>query len=120
MSDLTETLERVLQIKGSVAAALVDRSSGMCLGHVGGNGLDLELAAASATEVLRAQEQTVKSLQLQDRVEDILVVLGKHYHILRALPGDSPLFLYVILSRDLANLALTRRHIESLAAELQV
>jgi hypothetical protein len=108
MATVTDALKEVLRIDGALCAALVDSNSGMMLGSVG-SGVDLELAAAGNTEVMRSKLKTMKSLALDDKIEDIIITLGKQYHILRPLQAKTGIFIYVVLDRAKANLALARR-----------
>ncbi len=62
MATVDETLKGALEIEGAIAAALVDYESGMCLGSVGGGTLDLEIAAAGNTDVVRAELRTLQRL----------------------------------------------------------
>ena len=62
-----ELLNQLMQTEGAMCAALVDYNSGMLLESVG-SGLDLELAAAGNTEVVRAKMKTMKSLNLNDDI----------------------------------------------------
>ncbi|MEM4986982.1 hypothetical protein V8G57_06225 [Collimonas sp. H4R21] len=110
MSNMTVIVEALLDIDGALAAAIVDSNSGMILGS-GGSGVDLELAAAGNTEVVRAKLKTMKSLGLQDTIEDILITLGKQYHILRPIDKHEGLFIYVVLDKSKSNLALARRKV---------
>lgn len=110
MSNMTVIVEALLDIDGTLAAAIVDSNSGMILGS-GGSGVDLELAAAGNTEVVRAKLKTMKSLGLQDTIEDILITLGKQYHILRPIDKHDGLFIYVVLDKSKSNLALARRKV---------
>ena len=108
MASIKQTLEDVLTIDGAMCAAVVDAGSGMILGSVG-SGVDLEIAAAGNTEVVRAKIKTMRALGLNDVIEDMLITLGKQYHIIRPSVGKEGLFLYVVLDKQRANLALARR-----------
>src|SRR5580704_3538193 len=71
--------------------------------------LDLDVAAAGNTEVIRAKMRTMESLRLDDAIEDILITLRKQYHLIRLLKNsrdEQGLFLYLVLERQKANLAL--------------
>ena len=82
MAGLNESLNALMGIDGAQAVALVDYESGMLLGEAGA-GMDMEVAAAGNTEVIRAKMKTAASLNLNDSIEDILISLGKAYHIMR-------------------------------------
>jgi hypothetical protein len=117
MATVTDSLKDLLKIDGAMCAALVDANSGMMLGSAG-QGLDLELAAAGNTEVVRAKLRTMKSLGLSDAIEDILITLGKQYHIIRPVQAKAGIFLYVVLDKGKANLALARRACQDSEAAL--
>jgi hypothetical protein len=108
MATVNDALNVLLKVDGAMCAALVDYGSGMLLGQAGG-GLDLELAAAGNTEVVRAKMKVMQSLNLGDTIEDILITLGKQYHIIRPIRAKNGLFLYFVLDRAKSNLALARR-----------
>lgn len=108
MATVADSLKQLLRTDGAMCAALVDANSGMMLGSAG-TGLDLELAAAGNTEVVRAKLKTMQILGLNDTIEDILITLGKQYHIIRPLQAKAGIFLYVVLDKAKANLAMARR-----------
>ncbi|MER8071616.1 MULTISPECIES: hypothetical protein [unclassified Streptomyces] len=110
-------------IDGALGAALVDYSSGMALGTVGGGkDLDLTVAAAGNTDVVRAKVRTMEMLGMKDEIEDILITLGNQYHLIRLLKGrgNSGLFLYLALDKSRANLAMARHQLMRIEAELEV
>ena len=78
-------------------------TAGCPLGALGGGKyLDLDVAAAGNTEVIRAKMRTMESLRLDDTIEDILITLGKQYHLIRLMASSDAtgnLFLYLALDR---------------------
>jgi hypothetical protein len=108
MATVNESLKDLLRVDGALCSALVDSNSGMMLGS-NGTGLDLELAAAGNTEVVRSKLKTMKSLGLNDSIEDILITLGKQYHIIRPVQAKAGIFIYLVLDRVKSNLAMARR-----------
>lgn len=117
MANIPQSLDEIMSIDGAIAAALVDSSSGMMLGSAG-TGVDLEVAAAGNTEVVRAKLKTMSLLKLKDNIEDILITLNKQYHIIRLIANKPGLFLYIVLDRSRANLALARRKVSDVELEL--
>lgn len=111
------SLDALSAIDGFVAAALIDSDSGLALATLG-TGVDLDLAAAGNTEVIRAQRKVAAALKLNDGVEDLLISLGKQYHLLRPLDRNDKLFLYVVLDRKKANLAMARHELKAFEKEL--
>jgi hypothetical protein len=120
MANAKECLAKLMEIEGIIGACIVDSNSGMMLGSAGGGILNLELAAAGNTEVVRAKRKTMKSLNLSDPIEDILITLGRQYHLMRPLSTNDALFIYVALDRSRANLALARHQLSAAERDLAV
>lgn len=120
MATVKEILPKLSQMDGFIGASVVDSSSGMSLGSVGGNGIDLEAAAAGNTEVVRAKRKTMRALDLRDTIEDILITLGNAYHVIRPLASNDALFVYLVLDRSKANLAMARHQLRSIEKDLVV
>ncbi|MBO0653998.1 MULTISPECIES: hypothetical protein [Streptomyces] len=110
-------------IDGAIGVALVDYGSGMALGTLGGSqSLDLNVAAAGNTDVVRAKLRAMEMLNIQDTIEDILITLGGQYHLIRLLTGrgGQGLFLYLALDAKRANLAMARHQLRRIESELEV
>jgi hypothetical protein len=122
--NIETALKEAMTIDGAVGASLVDWDSGMSLGALGGGKyLDLDVAAAGNTEVIRAKMRTMESLRLDDTIDDILITLQKQYHLIRLLKsnrGEQGLFLYLVLDRQKANLALARHQLRQIESELTI
>jgi lipopolysaccharide export system protein LptC len=119
MADIKSSLAELLTIDGAKCTSLVDSSSGMVLGQEG-SGVDMELAAAGNSEVVKAKMKTMKNLGLKVNIEDILITLDDQYHIIRPMVNQKGLFIYLVLDKEKANLALARRKVQNVESELTV
>ena len=119
MANVAESLKAILSIDGAMGCALVDVDSGMALGTAG-SGLNLEVAAAGNTEVVRAKLRVAKSLGITGGIEDILITLQEQYHLIRPLTKKGTLFLYVVIDRKKGNLAMARYKVSEVEAALIV
>ena len=117
MSTIKQSLDELLTLDGALCAAVVDSSSGMMLGSAG-SGVDLEVAAAGNTEVMRAKLKTMRALGLNDVIEDILITLGKQYHLIRPLSRKEGVFIYFVLDKAKSNLAIARRKMQDIEKDL--
>ena len=119
MANLNDSLNELMTMDGAMCAAVVDYNSGMMLGSVG-TGVDLELAAAGNTEVVRAKMKTMKALGLNDSIDDILITLGKQYHIIRPSQKLAGIFVYYVLDKARSNLALARRKVADVESNMSM
>jgi hypothetical protein len=119
MATIKQVLEELMTVDGALCGAVVDYQSGMMLGSVG-SGVDLEVAAAGNTEVVRAKMKTMRALGLNDVIEDMLITLGKHYHIIRPMARKEGVFIYFVLDKAKSNLALARRKVQDIEKELSL
>ncbi|MBP2328285.1 hypothetical protein JOF56_008670 [Kibdelosporangium banguiense] len=122
--NIDTALKEAMSIAGAVGVALVDYDSGMSLGTSGGGDwLNLDIAAAGNTEVVRSKLRVMSALALNDNIEDILITLHRQYHLIRlmdSVKSRTSLFLYLVLERERANLALARHYLKQIESDLVV
>lgn len=118
MSNLSDTTQGLMSIDGALGCAIVDYTSGMLLASEGA-GVDLELAAAGNSEVVKAKMSTMKSLGITGSIEDILITLDTQVHIIRPSVSNEGLFIYLVLDKVKSNLALARRKTSDLEKDLK-
>jgi hypothetical protein len=84
--------------------------------------LDLTVAAAGNTEVVRAKMRTMEMLKMNDTIEDILISLGRQYHLIMPLTSraGAGLFLYLALDKTRGNLALARHQLRTVADNIEL
>ncbi len=110
------SLEEAMQIDGALGVTLVDGASGMSLGTAGGSAmLNVELAGAGAADFVRAKLRVLAALGLKDTIEDVMITLGKQYHLIRFLGPELNVFLYLVLDRERSNLGLARHRLAAIA-----
>ncbi len=119
MSNITESLERLIELPGARAAALVDSSSGMVLSHAGSDDA-LEITAAANTELVRAQLKSIATLGSQDAIDDILITLTTQYDIVRPLAANPTIFLYLAMDKNKSNLAMARYKVAECEKQLEL
>jgi len=119
MASIKDSLKEMMSIDGAIGVSIVDGNSGMVVGEAGG-GVDMELAAAGNSEVVKAKMNTMKSLDLKDEIEDILISLGTQYHIIRPMVQHEGLFIYMVLDKKKSNLALARRKVQMVEGTLEI
>lgn len=120
MANIDQSLEQIMKIDGAIGAALVDYKSGMTLGTIGGNKIDMELAGAGTTEVVRAEKDIIDQLALDDRIEDILISLESQHHLVRVFHQNDNIFTYLVLDAEKSNLALARMQLGEIDQNLDL
>ena len=97
-------------IEGLLGCAVVDAATGFTLARQSceGEPVHLELAAAGGAQVLRAHQQASTSMGLDHDIEEIMTSAGGRHHVLRTVSRHKGLFLFALLDKKRANLALAR------------
>lgn len=121
MADYQASLNEAMQIDGALGVALVDSQSGMALATAGNpDGLDLNVAAAGNSNVVQAKLRTMRDLGLNQKIEDILITLDSQYHIIRTFGREEGVFLYLVLDKQRANLAMARFKLAGIERQLVI
>jgi predicted regulator of Ras-like GTPase activity (Roadblock/LC7/MglB family) len=114
---LEEVLDKLLSFDGAMCVALVDSESGMILGKAG-SGVDMDLAAAGASGILRARLKSVKALGGEEKIDDVLISLTSQVQIIHPLPAHPAIFTYLIGDKNKSSLAMARY--KAAEADLQI
>ena len=119
---IVEAFDKIAaETPGYIAASLVDLESGMTLGLKSAR-QDFDLAAASAynSEMVKQKLKIMKALNLRTTLEDMLITLGRQYHLIRPLSSNDALFIYLVLDKQKANLAMARHQLTQIERDLVV
>jgi len=100
-------LREAMQIQGALGAAMVDSATGETLASQG--------PVTLVPESMRA----LAALGIEDGAEDVLITVGKHYHLIQLLGSERQAFLYLVLDRETSNLGTARRRLSALARQAQ-
>lgn len=104
---LEEVLEKLLSFDGAMCVAVVDSETGMILGKAG-SGVDIELASAGASVILRARLASIKALGSGEQIDDVLISLTSQVQIIHPLPNNPSIFTYLIGDKSKSSLAMAR------------
>jgi len=118
--NVESALSELMTIDGAVGAAIVDYENGMTLGTSGGRNIDMELAGAGNTEVVRSKKNIIHDLGLDEEIQDILISMDTQYHLLRMCEHHEDVFIYLVIDRNDGNLGLARRSIDQIDERLKL
>ncbi len=113
-------ISEISSIGGFIGACLVDSETGLMMASEGGGALDLEAAGAANTEVVKAKLAAIEMLGLDDSIDDILITLGKQFHLIRPLADAPTVFLYVALDKKTANLGMARVQVKKVEQKISL
>jgi predicted regulator of Ras-like GTPase activity (Roadblock/LC7/MglB family) len=105
-----QALASLLKLDGLIGCALVDAGTGLVMAHETRpeQAIDMELAAAAAAQVLRAQRDAARSMGLSDPIDELITTAGSRNILIRALPRHADLFIVALFEKHRTNLALAR------------
>ena len=105
-----KALESLSGLDGVFACAVVDAGTGLILAKHSREDqpIQLDLAAAASTQVLRAHQQASRDLGLTTEVDEVMTSAGPRHHVMRTVSRHRGLFLFAVLDKQRTNLALAR------------
>ena len=105
-----QALSSLLKLDGLIGCALVDAATGLVMAHEtrAEHSIDMELAAAAAAQVLRAQRDAARSMGLNDPIDELITTAGARNILIRALQRHAELFIVALFEKHRTNLALAR------------
>jgi len=113
-------LSEMATLDGMLGCAIVDASNGLILARDMPEeaSLDLDIAAAACTQVLKAHKAAARNMGISDPVEEVMTSAGSRHQVMRQLSHYPDLFLFVLLDRQRTNLALARYKLMEVEREL--
>ncbi|MES2459623.1 MAG: hypothetical protein V4671_03510 [Armatimonadota bacterium] len=107
-----------MELPGTIGVAIILVNSGVCLAYAGNNTVGgFSQSANETTGILRSKMRLVGPMANRtpvesDELEDVVLTYRKQYHMLRLLRVEGEeVFLYVVLERPYANLAMARHKV---------
>lgn len=118
------SMREVMMPSGVVGAALVNVGSGALMATEGGGTLDMELAAASATDLMRAHQRAMRyyvptaPLAHPTAIDEVTVAASGRIMVMRTVAAHPHMFMLVILDRARARPEEVRTHLDAALAQL--
>lgn len=120
MADIQDSLSEAMHIDGAIGIALVELETGMCLGTRGGGAFDMELAGASTIGVVREKKKMIDQLDLEERIEDMLVTTENQYHLIRLHQENQNVYSYLLLDKEQSSLPLARSQLKGIEQNMSL
>ncbi len=105
-----QALVELLPLEGLLGCAAVDATTGLVLARElrEDQPVDMDLAAATCAQVLRAHRLSAGNMGLTEPLEEVMVSAGERQQVLRILTRYPDVFMVALLDRRRTNLALAR------------
>jgi len=108
-NNVAGNLSRLETVSGFLGAAIYDIDAQVCLAALDTDTrAQVTAAVGHHADMVLAKRRTLSNLKLDDEIEDIVISLGREYHLLRLCRRQPQLFFFLSLDRSKANLAMAR------------
>ncbi len=95
-------------VPGYIAVSVTEVSTGVCyVSNSITKDFDPEIASAYNLEVVKAKKNAIKALEIDTKIQDILITLEGQIHIID-VSENGEYFIYMAVDSDKANLGMTR------------
>ncbi len=103
-------LELLSGMEGVFGCALVDADTGLILARKERDDqpVQLDMAAAASTQLMRAHQQGARNLGLTADIDEVMTSAGPRHHVMRSVARYRHLFFFAVLDKHRTNLALVR------------
>ncbi len=117
-NDIDHALSRLMELKGSMAASLIDWENDSVLGTKTKVDFDINTASKGNAKVVKANMNTIHDISPQSAIEDILITFTNQTHVIHIIASRPELCLYIALDSEKSSLALARTKVSLIAKEL--
>ena len=109
-SSAKQAIVGLLRMEGLLGCAVVDATTGLALARETreDHPVDMDLIAATCTQVLRAHRFSARGMGLSDQLDELISSAGPRQQILRILTRYPDLFFVVLMDKHRTNLTLAR------------
>lgn len=119
VTNLRAALDTLMSLDGAIAAGVVDWESGVALGTRSRDAaFDVDVASSGHASMVKAKMAVVDELAVSGPIEDILITLGRQYHVIRPLTKTTSIFIFVAIDRAIGSLGLARHELKAVEAAL--
>jgi predicted regulator of Ras-like GTPase activity (Roadblock/LC7/MglB family) len=109
-STAKQAMTGLLGMDGLLGCAVVDATTGLAIARETreDHPVDMDLVAATCTQVLRAHRFSARGMGLSDQLDELMSSAGPRQQIMRILSRYPDLFIVVLLDKHRTNLTLAR------------
>ena len=121
LETIDDALALLAKLDGFIACGVGEHIADTILGLVT-HDLTFDIASALKAngEVVRAKKRAMQQLGIEDNIDDIVITLADHYHLIRPLTEFPEIFIYLALDAKQSNLAMARFKLAAIAKSLEL
>ncbi len=127
MANVRDSLKAIMQIPGTLGAALVDIETGICLAQIAGRTLDFSNQMDHYANIMHIKQRLIQQLELDDVIEELVFTSRLQYHMIyplkiKILKVRKPenLFFFVALARSDSLFVHARIKIKAIVSEFAI